>query len=430
MLIVSIFQLRDLNSELYKLGPDVIELRLDLFQEDELIEMLNTPLNVPIPILVAIKPNFQKKELIPHLLKQLNPAYVDLDFTLFHRFEHMVKTTCHKASIIVSKHSKNLYDIKSFYKKFPQADFKKLVIETNNILTSLHLAYTAKKNQLILFTQGEKTSFTRFFSSWHYCFYKNPTAKGQYCLSTLKSVFSKTHSVQHFLCLIGDPVCHSISHITHNITLKKFSSEWIYIKIPLKHFELKKGLYFLQRLGCLGLSITTPHKIKACQILKKSSLARGINTWSFTQKQSRNTDAEALESLLSALPRNSKILLLGNGACSIAFQYHLKLNQRPYHLWTRKSPILVHDEYDVIINATSCEDPLKNLPRCRMLINLYHHKDHPVIEEKARNQGSMIVSGMDFFFMQAGYQLEFLCQKKLEIDKHKLLELVKELSDS
>lgn len=425
MLVVSVTKLQDLNLELYQLLPDIIELRLDLFSFEDLVALSKESFSIKTPILVCLKPSFSQSGLFIPILKNLRPDYVDLDFTLFDRFHHQVKTILPNACVVVSKHTKQMYELKRFYKKFKTADLKKLVIETDDVLCALKLALFAKKQDLILFTQGRQTSFSRFFSKWHYCYFEKPTGIGQYQLKTLAKLYSKTSEAPPFYALIGDPIEHSPSHITHNYIFKTLKLGHIYLKLPIKPKELLKGLIYLKQLKCSGLSITTPHKPRVLMMLQKTTQSPPINTFSFKTKKFCNTDILALEHALG-LAETKTILLLGNGACSLAFQNYFHQKKLPFTLWTRRSSTALKDSYDVIINATSSDDPLIKLPSCKLLINLYHKKDMPLIETKAQNQGADIFSGQDFFLTQAFYQFEFFFQKTLLADRQTIFSLVKQ----
>lgn len=425
MLIVSIDNLKCLSDKLFNLFPDAIELRLDLFPEEDLAKLTSCTISSPIALFVAIKPSLNKNYDLTQILKNIAPQYIDLDCTLFFRFEPMIKKICPNAKIIVSKHTSHAYEIKKFFKKFQKADYKKLVIETDNTALALSTAILAKKHDLILFTGGARTSFTRFFSKWHYCFYENPTAKGQFSLKQLRALYSQSHKITKFFALIGEPLDHSISHITHNYILKVNKLDFIYLKIPLKTCRLREGLGYLKKLGCHGLSITTPHKQTAYKILTKKTGQLSINTWDFEKKLETNTDILALKEALDSVDHGNSILLLGNGACSKAFQSYFKLAKIPYTLWSRKNPIPLQSHYQVIINATASEDPLDSLPKAKLLINLFHQVDSPKIEIKALVHECLIFSGKKFFLAQAAKQLEFFFQKKFQLDETTLLSLVK-----
>jgi shikimate 5-dehydrogenase/3-dehydroquinate dehydratase len=429
MLIVSINNLSCLSEELYSLSADLIELRLDLFPLQDLKILEQEAIGSKQALLVAIKPSLNKDINIKAILKNLNPAFIDLDYSLFLRFEPICKKLCPLAKIIVSKHTSHVFEIKKFYKRYNSADFKKLVIDTENVLLGLKIASIAQKHNYILFAGGINNSFTRFFSLWHYCYFKTPTAKGQYSLSTLHNLYSTKSRIGQFLALIGDPVCHSLSHITHNFILKTSNIPCVYLKIKLKNYELKAGLYYLKKLNCLGLSITTPHKENAFKILAKKTYSQSINSWLFENNSYTNTDILALKEALAVIEEKKSILLLGNGACSKSFQNFLKNSNIPYTIWSRQLRVSLQDKYDVIINATSSENPLDHLPKTTLLINLFHHKDHPKIEQRAENDQAMIFGGKQFFIAQASKQLEFFFQKTFHLDKDHLLSLVKHYKD-
>lgn len=430
MLIVSIDKLADLGDELYNLAPDVIELRLDLLPEKDLLAVQNSPLLLPLPLLIAIKPNLNRSLDLASILKNLQPELIDLDHSLFTLFEPIIKKIYPQGKIIVSKHSTNIFEIEKFFKKHPQVHLKKLVIETENTLLALKIACLSKKKNLILFASGKNTSFTRFFSKWHYCYFKTPTAEGQFSLESLKNLYTKANNISSFLALIGDPVSHSLSHITHNYILKLNDIDYVYLKIPLKSHHLKQGLNYLKQLRCRGLSITSPHKQEVYNIVSLRPYLKSINTWDFKNKTSINTDTLVIKNILKKIQPESSILLVGNGACSKAFQIFFNASLIRYSLWHRQKKIKLLPHYDVIINATSSEDPLEVLPTSKLLINLFHQNDSPLIEKKAKSNRSEVLGGKTFFFLQAEHQLAFFFKKNFHLDENQLLPLVKLYKES
>jgi shikimate 5-dehydrogenase/3-dehydroquinate dehydratase len=404
MLIVSIFKLQDYTDQLKNLGADLVELRLDLMSSSDLDKLLSLNLTFNLDLILTLKPRSLPESVFLTLCTKLQPAFIDLDMRLYPLFEKKLKKLLPKTKLILSKHTPHMYELDKFYKKYKPIKFKKLVIETNNTYLGLKIALKAQKEHLILFAAGEHTSFTRFFSAWHYCFVSVPTGAGQFDLMTLNRLYTTYSCVKKFYALIGNPVSASLSHITHNALLKTFGKPFVYFKFSLKQSSLKQSLELIKALGAQGLSVTTPFK-KVCAKLYKAP-SKSINTICFKQKKTCNTDASALLELIKDKPKS--VLILGDGACAQSFMKAL-----PHSIqWARKHKTPLNPFYSIIVNATSSCDPLEHLPRCSLLINLFRQQN-AAIEQKALSQGSQVIHGHTFFYTQALHQWNFWLQKTL-----------------
>jgi 3-dehydroquinate dehydratase len=426
MLICSIFKIKDYNHILKEKGVDMIELRLDLMSLQDLESLKTASPEFAVPVLIAIKPSLCDESLILQICKKINPQFIDLDYSLFAYFEQKIKKICPKASILISKHSKNLYDLDKFYRKNKHIHLKKFVLETEDSYLALQLAFKAQKQNLILFSSGIRTSFSRFFSAWHYTYVSEPTGIGQIQLDELIKNYSSKTSIRSFYALIGDPLKQSLSHVTHNYIFQMNKYLEIYLKIPLNVEEFAKSLAFFQKLGCKGLSITTPLKQKAKQLLSPKSALYAINTFDLVQETATNTDLLALKELVKLSPKHESCLLLGDGDCARSFLPFLQISFKNCDQWSRKNPCLLNTEYNIIINATSSPDPLAVLPKCFLLINLHRNQPTSGIEIKALAYKSKIIDGQMFFYTQALHQLEFWKKDLKKFTYNQFFSLVKE----
>lgn len=407
MLVVSAFKLDAIDFSLKQKGAAVLELRLDLMSDTDIERLKSSSFNWPMSVLITIKPSKLCFKDILSICQNLKPAYCDIDHTLFEFYQPKLKNILKDTRFIVSKHTEAMYEIKKFFKKDYNNALKKLVIETNSTLDGLKIAHLAQKKHLILFASGKKNYFTRFFSSWHYCFLHDPTAEGQLCFYDLEKLYNNYFAIDKFYALIGSPLEHSLSHITHNKLLKD-RYEGIYLKIDLNSPWLDYSLNCLKRLGAIGLSITTPLKKKIpLSFYKRSSPEKILNTLHLPNRSETNTDVLALIDLLKCTFVDRGLLLLGDGACAQAFASYLRSQNIEFDNFSRKRPIDLKKNYDVIINATSSPDPIVHLPNADSLINLYHHTPLPAIEIKASKQGTKVITGRQFFYTQAMHQFKF-----------------------
>lgn len=406
MLIVSLQDPNLFSQHLKTQGADAIELRVDLCTHCSIESLTDFRNKLNLPLIVTLKPKHLESQLC--LINDLRPDFIDIDFSLFHFLLPRVKSIFPDAKIIVSKHTRHFYETASFFKQFLQADFKKLVIETEDPYIGLKVAYLAKKDQRILFASGINTQFSRFFSYWQYCYLKEPTGKGQFSFDELSKLYRWEKPLEAFYALIGNPISHSPSHITHNTILDHLNSNACYLKIPVFSRHLDKTFQILKKLNCLGLSITTPLKSFLPKIYQKNRSLNTYNTFCFKKNQAINTDIETLIDFLF-LNQINQVLILGNGACARAFKKALDAKGLSLYLWNRRNGFTTTKPLEVqcIINATSSPDPLKELPTFKFLVNLYHKEKAPYIEKRARNLNAILLTGTEFFKKQALKQFEF-----------------------
>jgi 3-dehydroquinate dehydratase/shikimate dehydrogenase len=406
MLIVSLQNPHLFSEHLKKKGADAVELRVDLCLDCSIESLTDFRNKLNLPLIITLKANQLEAQL--HLISTLNPDYIDIDFSLFPLLIDQIKAKHPRAKIIVSKHTKNFYETETFFKKFQKADFKKLVIETEDPFIGLKTAVLAKKHERILFASGLNTQFSRLFGKWQYCYLKEPTGKGQFSLDDLHRFYHWKKPLLQFYALIGNPIDHSPSHITHNLILDYHNKNIRYIKIPVFSKNLEKTINLLKQIGCLGLSITTPLKKSVPKKYTNKSLQTSFNTLCFNKNKAINTDVEALKDFLMA-NGIQEVLILGNGACASAFKMALSHSRITLQTWSRKLGFSLKKPQHVecIINATSSQDPLEDLPSFKFLINLYHKQKDPMIEQRALNQKAIILKGCEFFQNQAIKQFEF-----------------------
>lgn len=394
--------------------------------KEDVQRLVKEPFSCSIPLILTIKTCNHALEDLFNICKKLKPFYIDLDFTLFDHYQSKLQKLTPQSRLIVSKHSSQTYDILSFYKKSYRADVKKLVIETNDTYTGLKIAKIAQKKGWVLFAAGEKNTFTRFFSSWHYCYLHHPTGRGQLSYKELSSIYQKKFQIKIFYALVGSPVTHSLSHITHNQLLKTLSDA-IYLKIDLSPYRLGHKLSLLKSLGAKGLSVTTPLKKEIPHLFKKSTQKKqSINTIDFVHKKTLNTDSLAFKIILQEIGVKNHILLLGNGACAQAFKHVLKTEGLVYDHWSRKEPIALKNQYNLVINATSSDSPLTALPSSKFLINIYHRTSHPRIESLAKAQSTSVITAKEFFYLQAIEQFKLWFDGTKQISQKNFFSLVKE----
>jgi len=426
MLIVSLCCLDDYCPEWKNQGVDLLEIRLDLLSDSDRAKLPFISLN--LPFILTLKGNLNWS-----YLALLKPDYVDLDYTRYEACHSLVQNLWPQAKLIVSRHTPHFYVQKKYFKKYPKADFKKLVIESENPFVALNLALRAQKERLLLFASGRKTSFSRLFSPWQYTYASTPTGVGQLSIEEALNLYRWQKPLDSFYALIGNPVDKSPSHLTHNRFFHKTLPNLCYIKVPLSHKSLSKALVLLKKLGCQGLSITTPFKEAITPLLNPPAPIKTINTLCFKTFRVTNTDRLALLEWMNLCSKGS-VLVLGSGACARYFLEFLKTESLILWQWSRKTGFqaLAHHQpfpkkFDIIINATSSGNPLVPLPLCSTLINLYHHQDEAPLELEARRHHARVCRGLDFFMSQAFHQFLFWFPTLNSEDQNRFFSLGKDL---
>jgi shikimate dehydrogenase len=131
------------------------------------------------------------------------------------------------------------------------------------------------------------------------------------------------------MCLIGDPVTHSLSPALHGVIFDEYGIEGRYRYALVKPDELKSAIDYV-RIGALrGLNITKPHKLAVVSLIDEvrgdATLSGAVNT--IKRERNRligyNTDMEGLALAIAGKGRTYKdarvtILGAGGGAVGIA----------------------------------------------------------------------------------------------------------------
>ncbi|MDD2900734.1 MAG: shikimate dehydrogenase [Desulfuromonadaceae bacterium] len=128
------------------------------------------------------------------------------------------------------------------------------------------------------------------------------------------------------VCILGDPIGHSLSPRMQNAAFVAGLLDYIYVPFAVKAEFLEDAVVGLKALGVCGFNVTIPHKsaiIPFLDHLDESALAAGaVNTVTLSQGAfvGYNTDGDGLvDSLLSDLdfsPGPEQILIIGAGGAA------------------------------------------------------------------------------------------------------------------
>ncbi len=126
--------------------------------------------------------------------------------------------------------------------------------------------------------------------------------------------------------VIGDPIEHTLSPVLHNAAFRALGVDGVYVPMRVAATDLAGVLSSLAAIGCLGASITVPHKTsvaRLCDRLSSSALAVGaVNCIEFSETGivGHNTDASGYVDSLSEVfgSKDWSPLILGGGGAAQA----------------------------------------------------------------------------------------------------------------
>ncbi len=134
------------------------------------------------------------------------------------------------------------------------------------------------------------------------------------------------------LCVIGDPIEHTMSPAMHNAAIKALGLDLVYVAFHVKPEMLKQAIEGFRALGIAGINVTIPHKVAAMQWLDEvDPVARAIgaiNTIKYEggKLSGRNTDADGAARAMMAAGvalKGSKAAMLGAGGAARAVGFAL-----------------------------------------------------------------------------------------------------------
>nr|MDO8084881.1 shikimate dehydrogenase [Candidatus Sigynarchaeum springense] len=144
----------------------------------------------------------------------------------------------------------------------------------------------------------------------------------------IEAVSGKTRT----LCVIGDPIEHTMSPAMQNAAIKALGLDLVYVAYHVKPDMLKQAFDGFRALGIAGINVTIPHKIAAIQWLDEvDPVAKAIGAINTVKNDGgkllgRNTDADGAARAMRAANielKGSKAALLGAGGAARAVGFAL-----------------------------------------------------------------------------------------------------------
>jgi len=206
------------------------------------------------------------------------------------------------------------------------------------------------------------------------------------------------------LCIIGNPIDHSMSVAMHNAAIQKLGIDYIYVAFNVFPKDLPNAINGFRSLNIKGASVTIPHKISVMKYLDKiEPMAKNIGAINTIKNENgkligRNTDGEGfLKSIKESgyNLKNKKIVLFGAGGAARACAFYLakeigeitiinRSNNRSNDLISK-----LEANYEISIksiNLSKSEDIGKEIEDSDMLVNTTPVGMYPNINESPIKQ--------------------------------------------
>lgn len=237
------------------------------------------------------------------------------------------------------------------------------------------------------------------------------------------------------LCVIGDPVSHSLSPVMHQAALRALGLEHRYIAVHVPAGEVEEALSHLRAEGYVGVNVTVPHKAEALEWLEavsaEAQAVRAVNTISLQDRRGTNTDIPGfLDTLADLGLSGGRALVLGAGGSARAVVYGLAKTNLKVSVWNRtpaRARQLVSDlrvcaevvetpemvDADLVVNTTSAsllgeriEVGWEAMPKAVAYDLMYARTLTPFLED-ARSHGLKTVDGRHLLVAQGAHSLGF-----------------------
>jgi shikimate dehydrogenase len=147
----------------------------------------------------------------------------------------------------------------------------------------------------------------------------------------LREVLVPDSALQEIVCCIGQPVAGNPTQFMMQRVLANLGLDWRYLTLEVAPQDLADAIRGIRALGFHGVSLTTPHKIAAAELLDDlSETAKLIGAVSCVCRQNGrlvgdNTDGPAFLAALCEVckPADKRVLLLGAGGVGRAIAVEL-----------------------------------------------------------------------------------------------------------
>lgn len=450
---------------------DLIELRLDHFDEIDLIALKSLKEACSIPMIFALKGKQQgghykglESERLANIrqLASLNPEYIDLESHVESQFIELLQQNHPDIKLIISYHDyvKTPADISKIFDEMQKkmVCYYKIAVAANSILDALQFIQWTKKasKQVIGISMGAFGQISRILQpliGGHFTYASLEddlqSAPGQLSakyLSECYNIRSINHRTKVF-GLVGDPVEESLSHQSHNFYMRESKLEAVYIKMLVKKSELQEFLQLAKIIPFSGLSVTMPLKEAILPFLDQvdleAQLIGACNTLVFEDAKiiGYNTDGFGALNAIEKyeLVKGKRIVIIGAGGAAKAIIYeacrrggNVTIVNRDEHKGRRvaehfgcsgkaleKMQECCDEGYDILINCTPVEMPIIEkyiLPGALVMDSRTRPKESAFLMH-ALNKRCRVVYGYEMFIEQAVGQFNLWFKGEINPDE-------------
>jgi 3-dehydroquinate dehydratase / shikimate dehydrogenase len=331
-----------------------------------------------------------------------------------------------------------------------QADAYKVVTTARKPSDNLRVLAAAKalpKHRMVVLAMGEQGFPTRVLSpvfggTYTYAapMYSQGTASGQVSAHRLRHLYhvEKLGRATKIYGVIADPIRHSISPAVHNRAFQARRLDAVYLPFLVPPPQLRDFFSLADKLPLTGFSVTIPHKQKIIRYLDAvDPLARrigAVNTvWRKAGKwRGTNTDAAGVTVPLTQHLKlqTASVLIAGNGGAARSAAFTLSDAGAKVSLVGRNqdrvralakicgAEALLREQlrgrkFDAVVHAT----PLGMFPNTNecffedgipgeVVFDMVYNPAETMLIQRAREQGKIVVPGLEMFIEQAVRQYE------------------------
>lgn len=459
------------HQRLAELGAELVELRLDYIGRS--VDLSRILKDRPTPVVITCRRRadggrWEKSEVERLMLLRsaiaMGVEYVDLEEDIADKIQRYGST-----KRIISHHDfeETPTDIAQICERLASkdADIVKIATMANSfddVVAMLHIMEQAKRPTIGI-SMGDIGTITRvlgprYGAPFSYCSYSSERriAPGQLTFDQMHSLYniSGIDEQTQLFGVIADPVAQSMSPLIHNHAFETQGINARYLPFRVPASELEFFMRWAQAYPMGGLSVTIPHKETILPLLSQAeSAAQGIgaaNTVIFAGREAAgyNTDYRAaMECLDTAMAMKSKdaqpfkdktVLLLGAGGVSRAIGYGLKQRGANVLVCSRTEikshalaqaiggkPLDWSARYSVdpamVVNGTPVgmfpdvdETPYDGarLNEGTIVFDTIYNPESTLLVRRAREQGCIVITGVDMFIRQACYQYKLFTGKE------------------
>lgn len=175
------------------------------------------------------------------------------------------------------------------------------------------------------------------------------------------------------ICLLGDPVSHSISPAMHNLSFKTLGLDYVYLAFQTNTDQFDSTVATLKQIGARGFNCTMPCKRIAAQkcdeLSPAAKLMNSVNTVLIEDGRliGHNTDGVGYMKAVQDAGHNilgKQMTLLGSGGASSAILTQAALDGMTHiHVFARKgnSWDMMQTQADLVNAQTDCKVSINEL---------------------------------------------------------------------